>query len=358
MSLRLEFYKVLEHLVLDIETRFPGQGVTAIYGPSGCGKTSLLRAIAGLDRYQGLVSFNEQIWQNDEFYLPTEKRRIGLVFQDSQLFPHLTVRQNIEFGYHQFSKNNRSKPLFALSEVADLLGVSPLLAKNVQYLSGGEKQRVAIARAIMSQPQLLLMDEPLASLDQPAKKNLLPYLEIISEKFALPVIYVSHSEEEIARLADYLLVMAKGKIVAQGALMTMLASLDSPFARLDSAFGLLDLRVSNLDTQFQLATLSHDGLSLQIDAHNLQMGQPVRVRILAKDVSLCLTPAQDTSILNLLPANIVEIRPEGNSAHCLVGLSLGSGFISARISNYSREKLKLHLGQQVFAQVKAMALVK
>lgn len=355
MSLKVKINLTQKNFELTVDLTFPGQGITVIYGPSGCGKTTLLRAIAGLeDKLQGAIIFNDQVWLNETKKLAVEKRRIGYVFQEASLFNHLNVADNLNFGLKRSKIKNK---VFDFEEVVKLLGLSELLQQNCQTLSGGQKQRVAIARAILSHPQILLMDEPLASLDNFSKQEILPYLEKIHQQLKLPILYVSHSEEEVARLADYLIVMQQGKVIEQGKLFDIIGSLESQFSKLDDSFGLIDCVVSQVNQSYQLAQLSFDGLKLRLPLNNLQAGQKVRVRVMARDISICLTPPLDTSILNIIPATIEDIQSDDKGL-CLVVLKVASFNLIARISEYSRQQLQLKNQLSVFIQIKAMALIK
>jgi len=354
MSLRLKIEHSRGDFNLSIDTEFAERGITAIYGPSGCGKTSLLRCIAGLEKVeQGEIRFAGVEWSNGQRNLPPEARGIGYVFQEASLFPHLNVRQNLNYGLNRI-KSGTSR--FELETVAELMGLTPMLERNSQLLSGGERQRVAIARAVLAHPKLLLMDEPLAALDNSSKQEILAYLEKLHQQLNIPVLYVTHAEEEIARLADNLAIMQAGRIVSHASLLQQLADLNSPLAQLDDCFGLIDSVVTQINQEFHLAQLAFDGLKLSLPCGDLRAGQKVRVRVLAKDISLCLAPPEQTSILNVLPAVITELKLDPN-AQCLVTIKVGEFFLIARISEYSKVYLKLETGMRIFAQIKAMALI-
>ncbi|HIP53448.1 MAG TPA: molybdenum ABC transporter ATP-binding protein, partial [Chromatiales bacterium] len=208
MSIDIRFCIARGDFVLDVDTVFPGKGVTAIFGPSGCGKTTLLRAIAGLERDpNGYCQVGEHLWQKKAMFLPAHRRSLGYVFQEASLFPHLSVRRNLEYGFKRVPKNQRR---VTLEEATALLGLGNLLARRPLGLSGGERQRVAIGRALLTSPRLLLMDEPLAALDQASKREILPYLERLHDELAMPLLYVSHAADEVARLADHLVLLDNG----------------------------------------------------------------------------------------------------------------------------------------------------
>jgi molybdate transport system ATP-binding protein len=357
MSLSVKVKLKRDKFSLSVDVKIASHGITAIYGASGCGKTTLLRCIAGLEEtVSGSISFGDEVWLSQKVSIAAEGRAIGYVFQEASLFPHLNVLQNISYGLSRKAKN---KQIFELYEVVELLGLENLLEQDPQLLSGGERQRVAIARAILRHPRILLMDEPLAALDKKSKQTILPYLEKIHQRLDLPIIYVSHSEEEIARLADNLIVIEKGKVIAQGELLAMLSNLNSPLSKVDNCFGLIDCVVSQINKSYHLAQLSFDGLSLRLPCGQLSIGQKARVRVLAKDISLCLSPPEDSSILNILPVTIVDIKLEDSheGAQCLVSLQVGGFYLIARISEYSRQELKLQIGLNLYAQIKAMALL-
>ena len=229
MTIRARFKITLGDFTLDSQFSVPNQGVTALFGPSGCGKTTLLRAIAGLER--GPVEYLEigqEIWQDDQRFIPPHLRPIGFVFQEPSLFPHLSVKGNLEYGFKRRTKTDR---ILDFGQVVELLGVGPLLCRATDGLSGGEQQRVAIARALLTSPRLLLLDEPLTGLDAKSKAEILPYLDRLHEELDMPVFYVSHLRDEVARLADQLLLMEAGEVVAAGPIADMLTRVDLPIAR-------------------------------------------------------------------------------------------------------------------------------
>ncbi len=354
MSLNLDFSFQRDSFSLQVATQIKTEGVTGIYGPSGCGKTTLLKCIAGLEPVsQGEILFNQQPWTKNKRSLPIEKRSIGFVFQEASLFPHLNIQQNLDYG---LSRSRKKAQQFKFDDVVSLLGIGELLHRETAFLSGGEKQRVAIARAILSQPQLLLMDEPMASLDQKSKSEILPCLKKLHKALNLPVIYVSHSAEEIARLADELIIMQKGRVKAHDSLVQLLSDISSPLSEQDQCFVVLDCVVSQINKNFHLASLAFDNQQLKIPMSDFKAGQKVRVSIHAKDVSLCLSPPQDSSILNILPVTIVAMQPD-NAGQVLVRLQAGQQFLLARISEYSCQQMSLTDGLNLYAQIKAIALV-
>ncbi|MFP5409239.1 MAG: molybdenum ABC transporter ATP-binding protein, partial [Gammaproteobacteria bacterium] len=315
------------NFTLDVDLRFPDRGVTALFGPSGCGKTTLLRAIAGLERTPGgrLVVSGEP-WQDAHIFIPPHRRALGYVFQEASLFPHLSVRGNLEYGWKRVPAAERR---IGFDDVVGWLGLETLLAQRPQHLSGGQRQRVAIGRALLASPRLLLMDEPLSALDAASRADILPYLERLHRQLELPIIYVSHALDEVARLADTLLLIEAGKITYQGPLADGLTRLDLPLAHRDTAGTVIDTRVVSHDAAFQLTQVSHGNLTLSLPGLHAAPGQPLRVRIAARDVSLALAPPSQTSILNLLPARVVDIADDA-PGQVLVRLALEETLLLSR----------------------------
>ena len=343
---------------LDVALRLPARGVSALFGVSGCGKTTVLRALAGLERAAGRVVLDGETWQDDARgrYVATHRRALGYVIQESALFPHLDVRRNLEFGRRRAGAAARAA---ALDEVVDLLGLGALLARRPETLSGGERQRVAIARALATRPRLLLLDEPLASLDAARKAEVLPYLERLHAAAALPIVYVSHALDEVARLAHHMVLLEAGRVVAAGALAEMLARLDLPTAHGEGAGVVFDARVVERDTAWQLARLEVAGgaFSLWARDHGLPLGRALRVRVLARDVSLALSAPSDSSIGNQLAGRVEEIAADLHPALALVRVRVGTSAVVARLTRRSAQALALAPGVPVWAQVKTVALL-
>ncbi len=339
---------------LKVDLSVPSQGITALFGPSGCGKTTLLRLIAGLEKdTRGHLSIGDMCWQKDEQFVATHQRPLGYVFQDASLFNHLNVKQNIEYGQNRISPQDRK---ISLIKAIDLLELGALLNRKPESLSGGEKQRVAIARAIAVSPKLLLMDEPLAALDQNRKKEVLPYIETLQKEFQIPVIYVSHSVEEVAQLADHMILMGSGKVVATGKIHELFTRLDLPLAHELDASSIISATVSSYDEQYQLASLKFAAGTMTVGGPKLKEGKTVRLRLGARDVSLTLEHQTNTSILNIFPVVIDEIIEEGNSQVTVRLLAEGVPLLS-RITRKSASELKLQKGKPVYAQVKSVALL-
>lgn len=346
------FQCTLGAFALEAEFCMPGHGVTALFGPSGSGKTTLLRLIAGLARAPGRLVVNGEVWQDEKNFLPTHRRALGYVFQEASLFPHLSVRGNLDYGWKRVPAGERT---LNRDDVIGWLGLDSLIDRAPQQLSGGQRQRVAIGRALLSCPRLLLMDEPMAALDTTARAEILPYLERLHRELALPVLYVSHALNEIARLADHLLLIEAGRIAYQGPLAEGLTRLDLPFAHRDLAVTVLDAIVVGQDTGLQLTRVACGAVELELAGLHGKPGVPLRVCIGARDVSLALAMPQQTSILNLLPAQVVELA-EDAPGQMLVKLALDDTPLLARITRKSAKLLNLEKGARVIAQVKSVAV--
>lgn len=341
---------------LDVDLTLPGTGVTALFGHSGSGKTTCLRAMAGLEpSAEGRFAIGEQVWQDDHtgLRLPTHQRPLGYVFQEASLFPHLSVQANMEFGQ---KRTPTAKGMVSLEETADLLGITPLLRRKPAELSGGERQRVAIARALLAAPQILLMDEPLAALDLKRKQEILPYLERLHRELSIPIIYVSHAPDEVARLADHLVLLDAGRCIASGPLNDVLTRLDLPGAFADDAGVVLPLTVSAHEAD-DLTRLSFPGGEIFVSRHDEPVGTPLRCRIHARDVSLALSPPMHSSILNCVAATVIDLAPTNTPGHVLVKLDASSAPLLARITRRSADKLSIRPGLALRAQIKAVALL-
>jgi molybdate transport system ATP-binding protein len=339
---------------LEVDLTLPGQGVTAIFGTSGSGKTTLLRCIAGLERASGRLVVNGQPWQDAGHFMPVHQRPLGYVFQEANLFPHLSARRNLEYGMKRVAAGDRR---VAIDQAVDLLGIGHLLDRLPGKLSGGERQRVAIARALLTSPRLLLMDEPLAALDLARKGEILPYLERLHDELEIPVLYVSHSPDEVARLADHIVVMEGGHAVAQGPIRETLARVDLPIKLGEDTGVVLDGHVMERDENWHLARVAFAGGSVWVRDSGHPAGHRVRVRILARDVSVALEPQHESSILNTLPATVETIAADSHPALALVKLRLGESALVARLTHRSACGLELKPGLRVFAQIKAVALI-
>lgn len=340
---------------LDVELDLPGRGVTALFGHSGSGKTTLLRAVAGLEHApNGRLSVNGDVWQDAAVFRPTWRRPLGYVFQEAGLFPHLSVQANLEYGQKRVSAEQRR---VSLDQAVAMLDIGHLLDRKPARLSGGERQRVGIARALATSPQLLLMDEPLAALDYALKQEILPYLERLHDELDIPVLYVSHSPDEVARLADHIVVMEAGRALAAGALTDTLARLDLPIRLGEDAGVVLDSVVAARDPAWHLAHMEFEGGRLWVRDQGLPVGHSARVRILARDVSLARAPMTGTSILNILPAIVMDSVDDTHPALTLVKLRVGESPLLARLTRRSAHALELIPGQLLYAHIKAVALI-
>lgn len=375
---------VLTHAFNDgVDTRFKLQvdlqlpnTVTALFGESGAGKTTLLRAVAGLEKVSNArISVGDEVWQNESYCLPTHKRQLAYVFQRAGLFPHLTVEDNIAYAAKR-AVQLKGKEHSANEKQAlyDLLNIRGLLQRMPDKLSGGEQQRVAIARAMTHRPTLLLLDEPLASLDQARKEEVLPYLEALCTELNIPALYVSHSLNEVSRLASHIVVLNDGKVAAQGEITEVLNQPGMVTGLGIEHAVILDAVIEQTDIEWGLATARFSGGTLQIGSEQLSDRSRFRIRLNARDVSITLSPPSDSSILNVLPARISALLPGPSASSCLVQLQLhdelsasGTSFseanlmqttIGALITKKSLSALQLEIGQCVWAQVKSVAVVR
>jgi len=354
-DIRAHFTLQMDGFALDASFSAPATGVTALFGPSGSGKTTVLRCIAGLERAAGALSVNGEVWQDEKVFVATHKRQLAYVFQEASLFPHLSVRANLEYGYKRIKPGERK---VQLEQVVDWLGLSHLIERgNPAKLSGGERQRVAIGRALLTSPRILLMDEPLSALDATSKQDILPYLEHLHRELDIPVLYVSHSLDEVARLADHLLLMQQGRVIASGALQESLARLDLPTAHFDDAAAVIEAKLVEQDETYHLTRIDFAGGNLWVGKVDRPLGSLVRARVLARDVSIATEMPHGSSISNILDGVISEIRDEGlDKVMLCIKIGDQQVFLS-RITRRSRDQLGLSLGQRVFAQVKSVALM-
>ena len=344
---------------LDVDLQLPGRGVSALFGHSGSGKTTCLRCIAGLEKAEeSFIQVNDEVWQDsrNNLFVPPHKRAIGYVFQEASLFPHLSVLANLEFGLKRIPKSQRRVDM---AHATELLGIGHLLDRHPQHLSGGERQRIGIARALLTSPKLLLMDEPLAALDSQRKNEILPYLQRLHDELDIPVLYVSHSQDEVARLADHIVLLSDGKALASGPIGETLARLDLPLALGDDAGVVIEGRVSAYDAEYQLLTLQlpDTDLSLRVPHSAMTEGQALRCKVQARDVSLSLHGIEQSSILNRLPVTVISELGADNAAHVLIRLDAAGTPLLARITRYSRDQLCIHPGQKLWAQIKAVAVL-
>ena len=355
-GIKAVFKRQLGDFLLDVDLNLPGRGVTAVFGISGSGKTTVLRSVAGLERMPGgYLAVNGQVWQDEaqRIFKPVHTRPLGYVFQEANLFAHLSVAGNLNYGLSRVPESERK---VSLARAIELLGLEKLLNRMPANLSGGERQRVAIARALASSPQLLLLDEPLAALDMQRKAEVLPYLEQLHTALQIPVLYVSHALDEVARLADHLVLLDAGKRVASGPVRELMTRLDLTLAMGDTAAAIIDAVVTQVEPHYHLSHARFAGGHISVLNARLMVGQQVRLRVQARDVSLSLARQQDTSVLNILAATVGAIRADG-PGQVMVKLDAGGTTLLARITHKSLDALQLQPGAKVFAQVKGVAVL-
>lgn len=358
-SAGIEFRYLLEqaNFTLDVDARLPMRGVTGVFGPSGSGKTSLLRCIAGLARARSAyLAVDQDVWENSAAGLrrAAHRRAIGYVFQEPRLFSHLTVQGNLNYSKKRAVKPAPDGPVVNEEQVIDVLGLKSLLARRIGNLSGGEAQRVAIGRALLRAPRFLLMDEPLSSLDDQRKDELLPFITRLHAELGVPIIFVSHNIDEICRLCDQLLVLQAGKAVAYGDLQAVLMRTDLAALGGDEAGTVISARVTAYDEKYDLSKLDFSGGTLHVPGR-YAANATVRVRVRANDVSISREPGEQTSIQNRLLAELIEIRPDSRSS-VLLHLEAGQSSFLSRITRRSAEQLHLHPGATVIAQLKSVSV--
>jgi len=353
----IEFKKRLGNVDMDVSFSAPEHGITAIFGRSGAGKTSIINVVSGLlEPEDGNIVVNGRTLFNRDsrINVPVEKREIGYVFQESRLFPHYSVTGNLNYGV-------REKDAHYFDSIVELLALKPLLNRYPKDLSGGERQRVAIGRALLSKPDLLLMDEPLASLDLPRKREVMPFLETLAQRVKIPIIYVSHSLNEIMRLADHLVVIEQGKVAASGMIEEVWSSnVMRPWQSFSEQSTLFSATVSQHSEEYGLTLLKFsEGLTFWVQQIEADINSPVRLQIRANDVSIALEKHQNTSIRNILPARIEAIEPH-NASHkksVSVKLDLIDGcYLWATITQWALDELQLKPGMKVYAQIKGVSV--
>ena len=343
---------------LDVTIDVPAEGIIAVFGPSGSGKTTFLRCLAGLERASaGSMAVDGQVWQDEKqgIFVSLSQRPIGYVFQEPRLFPHLNVHANLQYGWKRTVKAERH---ITIDQVVQVLDIEKLLERRPISLSGGEQQRVAIGRALLTSPQLLLMDEPLSSLDLQRKREILPFIQRLESEFHIPIVYVSHDLHEIVELAKTVMLLKEGKVAGSGPIEKVFSQLNLRHLIPENHLGaLVDTTIVEQDQEFGLTKLAFSGGHLHVPRQDRQIGEHLRVQILAKDVSVISSPPSfQTSVLNLLEATVLEIG-EVNTEHPFVDIKLDIGCpLLATITRKSLTTLKLHLGQRVYAQIKAVAL--
>jgi molybdate transport system ATP-binding protein len=352
--IQLRYQLQRRDFALDVDLELPLRGISGVFGTSGAGKTSLLRCIAGLERpSHGKLLVADEVWQDSSagVWRDVHEREIGYVFQEPRLFPHLDVRGNIDYGRRRRERTVQRNS----DQIVALLGLENLLNRNVNELSGGEAQRVAIARALACTPRFVLMDEPLASLDQERKDEILPFLDRLHVESDTPIIYVSHNIEEICRLCDHLVVLEGGRVAASGDLQSVLVGAGAQVLAGDQASSVISGSVVSYDENDKLTRLQFSGGELWLPGRVAAVGAELRLRVKASDVSLCRVRPEQSTILNILPAIVESIRDDGGPA-MLVRLLLGSAHMLSRVTRRSVAALNLQQGDNVFAQIKSVAV--
>lgn len=352
MSLDVTLRHSFPGFILDVGFVAPASGITALFGPSGAGKSTIISAIAGLLRAdQARIVLNGITLADRDRHMPPESRRIGVVFQDARLFPHMNVSANLRDGLRRTSPG-----AIAFDDVVGLLGLEQLLGRSPRDLSGGECRRVAIGRALLSQPQLLLMDEPLVGLDRPRRLEILPYLARLRDRLNVPILYVTHDLEEVVRLADRLLLLDAGHIVAAGPTGAVLARADLPLAHRDDAAAILQGSVAHHDAARRLTTVAAAGRTILLSQLDVCVGTPLRLRIPAREVALATQAPEAISFQNCIPAKVGALVEEASSHAVVVELVLDGVALLARITPDTVERLALRPGSAVMALFKATSV--
>lgn len=356
-GIRARFHVGYRDFSLNCDLHLPARGVTALFGPSGSGKTTCLRVLAGLEHASNAyIDINGEVWQDDAcgIFVPTHRRAIGYVFQEANLFAHLDVRRNLEYGLRRIPEIARR---VSLEHLIDLLDIGHLQQRKPDRLSGGERQRVAIARALATSPRILLMDEPLVALDVQRKAEIMPYLERLHDALDIPVLYVSHAPDEVARLADHLVLLDGGNVIACGETNALLTRLDLDIAHGDAAAAVLAAVITAHDAAFHLSSARFAGGELLLARQDAAIGQSVRIRIQARDVSLSLARSHDSSILNIIPATVTEVSDD-DAGQVMVGLNANGARLLSRVTRKSAVAMQLATGSAVYAQIKGVAILR
>lgn len=354
MSIDIDINLARQGFSLNVTASLSGTGVTAIFGRSGAGKTSLLRCIAGLDQATGSVTVNGERWQSGSNFTPVHQRSLGYVFQQQNLFPHLSVQNNLLYGFKRIAQSSRTIPF---AEAVALLGLEPFLKRMPQLLSGGQQQRVAIARALLTSPRLLLLDEPLSNLDTQSKDEILPYIERLNKSLGIPILYVSHSAMEVTRLADHMILLDNGKVAANGVINELLTSPALPLAYRDDAAAVLTGTIAGHDSKFHLSSVALPAGEIRVVRSKLPIGSEVRLQIFARDISLALSRPSQSSIQNLLQGTIVSLNDTDEPAQVLVLVDLAGQRCLSRITRRAASTLNLQPGLPVYLQVKSVAVM-
>ncbi len=354
--LKATLLKRRDGFTLSAQLEAPTPGVVALFGRSGCGKTTLINVISGLlDPDEGRVELNGTVLTDTRagICVPVEKRRIGYVFQDARLFPHLSVLANLRYGE---KRADRAAPVIVFDEVIALLGIQPLLARRPHQLSGGERQRVALGRALLSQPALLLLDEPLAALDAARREEVLPYLEALRDRLSIPMVYVSHQFEEVLRLATHVVLMEAGSVVCQGSLADVSLRPElRAIVGVDAVGAVLDGRVTRVDPNSALVDLRLGQGVLRVSLRDARVGSSLRVQLLARDIILATQAPHALSVRNALEGTVTSLTPEEEDDAVLVAVDIGGPTLLSRVTTEAVEALGLQKGVHVWALVKAVS---
>ena len=357
MTTEVKLRYVLERsdFSLNVDLKIPMHGITGIFGESGSGKTTLLRCLAGLEQPStGQLAISGDVWQDTTKKLSRaiHERQIGYVFQEPRLFGHLNVRKNLEYGRR---RRRSSEDAVGFEQIVDLLGLEQLLDRAPSELSGGESQRVAIARALLRAPRLVLMDEPLAALDRARKDEILPFLDRLHAELSLPILYVSHNIDEVCRLCDHLVVIDRGRVLADGEIQSVLVNLDLPLLAGEEAGSVISGAVEAYDANYDLTRLKFSGGKLLVPGRFGDERTVLRLRIRASDVSLCRKRPTDSTILNIIEITVDQIR-SGRGPFALVRLRAGDDFLMAKLTRRSCDEMQLSPGDTLLAQIKSVAV--
>lgn len=356
-ALRLQLHLQRDAFALAVDLCLNGDGVTVIYGRSGSGKTTLLRAIAGLEHAcNGVVQLGDSVWQDSlrRMFVPTWQRPLAYVFQEANLFEHLSVQKNIEFGWRRRQPCGERT---VVDNAIELLDIAPLLSRPVSGLSGGERQRVALARALASRPQLLLLDEPLAAIDQSHREQILPWLERVRDHLAVPMVYVTHSVNELCRLGHNVVELDHGQVRRYGALNEVLTDLDAPFLYGDDVSAVINAQVTARDHEWHLMRVDFGGAQLWLRDSGAAIGSALRLRLLARDISISLEAPSLSSIQNHVVAELTALREAEHPSQMTLRLRCCEHHLLARITRRAAAQLQLHIGQSVWLQIKSAALL-
>ncbi|RAI00714.1 molybdenum ABC transporter ATP-binding protein [Acuticoccus sediminis] len=376
MTIEAMFRRTLGAFDLDVSLALPGTGVTALFGHSGSGKTTTLRCVAGLERAAGRLCVNGAVWQDGRRFVPVHRRPLAYVFQEASLFPHLSVRANLAYGERRVPGCDRR---IWFEQAVTWLGLGHLLDRAPGKLSGGERQRVAIARALLTSPRLLLMDEPLSALDHQSRRDILPYLEHLRDTLSIPILYVTHAPDEVARLASHLVVLDNGRVAASGPLTATMAAVGLKTPESDSGVA-FEATVVEREARWALMRAAFPGGSMWVRDDGRPLGARIRLRVLARDVSLALERAVDGSILNVLPARVLDCAPGDHPSVVMARIALGGSPerlrgggnadrgttlpamdgetpLVSRLTARSMETLALGPGTPVWAQIKSAAVI-